>query len=513
MAVAASDVSANLEQSCTLPVDTPEALASKVDTIMVQSLHLPRKRARGDALVRAFKGCALDGHELARLGAAAAAKAVEMTGSSDPLPRSIVLQRALQELLKQIDNDGMGSCDASETEVTFAAIPDVRPEAASAATCFGIIGEGKMTCRDLRTALVDYNNSIAECWRVPVTALPMSLAQAGSLASPMSSEVSSGQLPVSRENHQCQKVAVLSWAARLLQHPEKSSCRNPRRIEHFVHAKDRPRLCETGAGKPPASRNASASPIPVPAIRGIGDVQRGVVIDQASRVKVQFSQKKTFASARIESQAVRDGTKVAPGSCKVSACPVPPVVSVGEWPHVCSSNKLQEARQIGVNKVSTTLIATPKALPPAWPAVRSGEVQFILDNPLSFLATRSITSTSMTVGNFRFKILVFPNGTTREPGKYLGAFVLAEPGAVEPDSIFKRVTFEITLVNWVDFRKSKVRSDTFDFKASGTEIDRGWHDFLKVDAMKDRKSQWVGSAGSICIRARCQVTNSSVKWC
>merc|ERR1719215_2044442 len=115
--------------------------------------------------------------------------------------------------------------------------------------------------------------------------------------------------------------------------------------------------------------------------------------------------------------------------------------------------------------------------------IRSGEIEFILDDPLSFLPTRSVCSPALTVGHFTFRILVFPREATRAAGKYLGAFVLAEPGDVEPDCIFKKVKFEITLVNWTDFKKCTVKSDTFAFKASGSEIDRGWHDLLQVGSM------------------------------
>merc|ERR1712113_255517 len=128
------------------------------------------------------------------------------------------------------------------------------------------------------------------------------------------------------------------------------------------------------------------------------------------------------------------------------------------------------------------------------------------------MPTCSTSSPSLSVGRFSFKIRVFPMGTKREAGRQLGVFVLAEPGDVEPDSIFKNVKYEITLVNWADFSRSKVKSDMFSFKSSGYEIDRGWHDFLAVNSMKNLESEWVGPKGELCMRARCQLSSPHQGW-
>merc|ERR1712151_635649 len=146
-----------------------------------------------------------------------------------------------------------------------------------------------------------------------------------------------------------------------------------------------------------------------------------------------------------------------------------------------------------------------KSGPAVWPALRSGEIEFMLDKPMSFSPTRRICSPSLAVGNFRFKILVFPRGTAKDAGRHLGAFVLADPGDVQPDSTFKNVKYDITLVNWANFSQSKFKSDIFSFKASGVEIDRGWHDMVSVDSIAKSGSEWVGPNGAVCIRARCQV--------
>lgn len=162
--------------------------------------------------------------------------------------------------------------------------------------------------------------------------------------------------------------------------------------------------------------------------------------------------------------------------------------------------------------IKSDAVSALKTDPAAWPAIRSHEIEFVLDSPLSVLPTHSVCSPSLTVGNFCFKIRVFPRGTQTTAGKHLSAFVLAEPGDVEPDCMFKNVKFEITVVNWMDFTRSQVKSDTFSFRASGREIDRGWHDLVAVEKLTKSDSEWVGPTGSICVRARCQVSSPGQRW-
>lgn len=173
---------------------------------------------------------------------------------------------------------------------------------------------------------------------------------------------------------------------------------------------------------------------------------------------------------------------------------------------------LKTSNDIHLKFIKSGTVCVPKIDPAMWPAIRSHEIEFILDSPLSVLPTHSVRSPSLTVGNFSFKILVFPRGTQKTAGKHLGAFVLAEPGDVEPDCMFKNVKFEITLVNWTDFTRSNVKSATFSFKASGRDIDRGWHDLVAADEMTKSDSEWIGPTGSICVRARCQVSSSGQQW-
>jgi len=178
-----------------------------------------------------------------------------------------------------------------------------------------------------------------------------------------------------------------------------------------------------------------------------------------------------------------------------------------------SSQALQSngVRVENVSFIKSDTLLKPKADPATWPAVRSGEIELMLENPLSILPTRSVCSPSLTVGKFRFKILVFPRGRSHA-GKHLGAFVLAEPGDVDPDYIFKNVKLEITMVNWTDFTRSQMKSGTFTFKASGLDIDHGWHDLVAVDSMTKSDCEWVGPTGSVCVRARCRVPLWSQGW-
>lgn len=135
----------------------------------------------------------------------------------------------------------------------------------------------------------------------------------------------------------------------------------------------------------------------------------------------------------------------------------------------------------------------PKHWPPVsffrWWDPRSGEIQFVVDNPMSFFRNNRACSPKLAVGNFTFKVLVFRKGCPAGDGNHLGAFILAEPGSVEPDAKFKGVKFEITLINWKNFSKSKVSSDSFNFKASGVDIDRGFKNLLAISLMKDIDSE------------------------
>jgi len=179
----------------------------------------------------------------------------------------------------------------------------------------------------------------------------------------------------------------------------------------------------------------------------------------------------------------------------------------------CRKRPLKTSTETHPIFIKSDMVSEPKTDPATWPEVRSGEIEFMLDSPWSISPTRSVCSpSSLTVGNFTFKILVFPRGTHRAAGKHLSAFVLAEPGDVEPDCIFKNVKFEITLVNWTDFARSEVKSDTFSFKVSGSSIDRGWHELVTVDQMTKSDSEWVGPTGSVCVRAHCQVSSPGHQW-
>jgi cold shock CspA family protein len=160
------------------------------------------------------------------------------------------------------------------------------------------------------------------------------------------------------------------------------------------------------------------------------------------------------------------------------------------------------------NSVTEKQHAQQRRVRDSWPKPRAGEIELVIDEPWSFAPTQQLRSESLAVQNFQFNILAFPKGTKSRAGQFLGAFVEALPGDVEPDSVFEEVRFEILVVNWSDFRKSRSFRESFAFKASGAEIDRGWHDLLTMNELK-QGSSWVGPAGSVCIRARCVVAETA----
>jgi len=162
----------------------------------------------------------------------------------------------------------------------------------------------------------------------------------------------------------------------------------------------------------------------------------------------------------------------------------------------------------GASQATEEQRAQQRSICGRWPKPRTGEIELIIDEPWSFAPVQQLRSEPLAVQNFKFNILAFPKGTQKKAGQCLGAFVEAVPGDVEPDCVFKKVQFDITVVNWSDFHKSKSKSDTFTFKAAGYEIDRGWHDLLTMRDL-EQGSCWVGPAGSVCIRARCIVAKKA----
>eukprot|EP00927_Polykrikos_kofoidii_P048381 TRINITY_DN4266_c0_g1_i1.p1 TRINITY_DN4266_c0_g1~~TRINITY_DN4266_c0_g1_i1.p1 ORF type:complete len:1211 (-),score=249.41 TRINITY_DN4266_c0_g1_i1:146-3778(-) len=142
---------------------------------------------------------------------------------------------------------------------------------------------------------------------------------------------------------------------------------------------------------------------------------------------------------------------------------------------------------------------TKEALPP----VADHEIEFIVTDALGFAAAQSTRSQSKTVGNFRFRILVFPSGTHTTNGQQVSAFVEADAvEGLDPRWVFQGVKYQITIINWLNYRHSITKADTWTFSKDG--IDRGWHDMLKTSELTT-ETGWLGPDNSICLRASCYV--------
>jgi len=139
----------------------------------------------------------------------------------------------------------------------------------------------------------------------------------------------------------------------------------------------------------------------------------------------------------------------------------------------------------------------------ALPPTAEHEIEVIIKDATTFTAGQATRSPSKTVGNFRFRILVFPSGTHSTGGHQVSAFVEADPvEGLDPRWVFHGVKYQITLVNWLDYRKSVTKSDTWTFSKDG--IDRGWHDMVRTAELV-QSSGWLGPDNSLCLRASCLV--------
>jgi len=142
---------------------------------------------------------------------------------------------------------------------------------------------------------------------------------------------------------------------------------------------------------------------------------------------------------------------------------------------------------------------TKEALPP--PA--DDEIEFLVKDPKSYTMGQTVRSQSKIVGNFRYRILVFPSGTQSANGNQVSAFVEADPEEhLDPRWIFQSVKYQITVVNWLDYRRSVTKSDSWTFSKEG--IDRGWHDMVRTSDLTPELG-WVNEEGSIYLRASCYV--------
>lgn len=159
--------------------------------------------------------------------------------------------------------------------------------------------------------------------------------------------------------------------------------------------------------------------------------------------------------------------------------------------------------------------SAPRA--PPWPdwvagwAANSGGprgrvIWFAVQNPTGYAGKKSIRSpVHRLCDRFRWRLLVFPLGTdsTGNP-KQVAAFVEIVPDAdVAPSWRLKQVKYSITVVNWVDDRRSVTKEHVFDFCAA--EIDNGWHrGWVTPDVMTTNEG-WLNEAGELAFHASCDV--------
>eukprot|EP00929_Paragymnodinium_shiwhaense_P086804 TRINITY_DN4722_c0_g1_i1.p1 TRINITY_DN4722_c0_g1~~TRINITY_DN4722_c0_g1_i1.p1 ORF type:complete len:1338 (-),score=356.76 TRINITY_DN4722_c0_g1_i1:238-4086(-) len=142
---------------------------------------------------------------------------------------------------------------------------------------------------------------------------------------------------------------------------------------------------------------------------------------------------------------------------------------------------------------------SPYHLPPC----ADHEVDIEVKDALSYTMGQSVRSNSKTVGNFRFRLLVFPCGTHSAGGQQVGAFVEADPlENLDSRWLFQGVKYQITLVNWISYKNSVNKTDTWNFSKDG--IDRGWHDMVKTSDLTVANG-WLGPGESLWLRASCYV--------
>lgn len=131
------------------------------------------------------------------------------------------------------------------------------------------------------------------------------------------------------------------------------------------------------------------------------------------------------------------------------------------------------------------------------------EIEFTVKDVLGYAAGQAVRSNPKIVGNFRFKVLIFPGGTHSTGGQQVSAFVEADPiEGLDPRWIYQGVKYQITCINIADYRRSVTKVDTWTFSKDG--IDRGWHDMVRTSDLTP-DSGWLGPEESLLFRASCYV--------
>ncbi|CAE7220777.1 UBP12 [Symbiodinium pilosum] len=157
--------------------------------------------------------------------------------------------------------------------------------------------------------------------------------------------------------------------------------------------------------------------------------------------------------------------------------------------------RTSEASDLLETEAPETELYTKENLPPA----AEHEIEFIVPHATSFPSGDKVRSPPLMVRNFRFRILCFPSGTSSAGGTAVSAFVEADPPeGLDPRWVFQGVKYQVVLVNWLDYRRSVLKSDTWSFSKDG--IDRGWHDMVRTSELS-QDTGWLGPRDSLCFRA------------
>mmetsp|Transcript_129327 Transcript_129327/g.322393 ORF Transcript_129327/g.322393 Transcript_129327/m.322393 type:complete len:1329 (-) Transcript_129327:246-4232(-) len=157
----------------------------------------------------------------------------------------------------------------------------------------------------------------------------------------------------------------------------------------------------------------------------------------------------------------------------------------------------------GMGEARHGAAAVPECAKENLPPCADHEVEIIIRDALNYTSGQTVRSASKTVGNFRFRILVFPSGTQSTGGHQVSAFVEADPFPdLDPRWVFHAVKYQVAVVNWNDYRRSVIKCDTWTFSKDG--IDRGWHDMVRTTDLP-ADSGWLGPDNSLCVRAQCLV--------
>ena len=139
------------------------------------------------------------------------------------------------------------------------------------------------------------------------------------------------------------------------------------------------------------------------------------------------------------------------------------------------------------------------------------ELDFVIHEAASLNVGRPARSESWRHGRFRFRLAVYPKGASGSYARYVSAFVEADPpGCLCSEWRFEDVVYSITMVNWGDPRRSKVRTGICTFSANSSD---GWAGHPKFILRSELWSGgWLGPDGEMHFRATATVDVPEEEW-